>query len=199
MTTVPHIQIIIGSTREQRRGEAIAQWLHTLAITRDAMSCELVDLAVYDLPFLSGATPPMSQQSREPDARDWSTKIADGDGYVFVVPEHNHGYPASLKNALDHLFSEWHRKPAAFVSYGGLAGGVRATEQLRQVVIELGMAPIRRHLAISRVWTAVTPEGGVQGVDPDEALAVLAELTWWSATLRDGRDAHTATTASGAS
>jgi hypothetical protein len=69
----------------------------------------------------------------------------------------------------------------------------------RVKVIELGMAPIRRHPAIPRVWTAVTPDGGVQGVDPDEALAVLAELTWWSATLRDGRDADTATTASGAS
>src|SRR5436305_13011210 len=55
--------------------------------------------------------PPMSIESRDGSALEWSEQVARADGYVLVTPEHNHGYPAPLKNALDHLFSEWNRKP----------------------------------------------------------------------------------------
>ena len=56
------------------------------------------------------------------------------DAFVFVTPEYNHGYPASLKNAIDYLNQEWRYKPVGFVSYGGVAAGTRSVEQLQQVV-----------------------------------------------------------------
>jgi multimeric flavodoxin WrbA len=49
--------------------------------------------------------------------------MVEGDGYVFVTPEYNFGYPAVLKNAFDHIYHEWNNKPVAFISYGGAAGG----------------------------------------------------------------------------
>ena len=64
-----------------------------------------------------------------------------------ATPEYNHGYAAVLKNALDWVFPEWNGKPVGFVSYGN-AGGARAIEQLRQVVIELQMVPIRSAIHI---------------------------------------------------
>jgi len=42
-----------------------------------------------------------------------------------------------LKNAIDFLFHEWNNKAAGFVGYGG-AGGVRAVENLRLVMGEIG-------------------------------------------------------------
>jgi NAD(P)H-dependent FMN reductase len=63
----------------------------------------------------------------------WSRKIAAADGFIFVTPQYNWGYPASLKNALDHLYKEWTGKPAAIVSYG-YRGGVKAAAQLHQVL-----------------------------------------------------------------
>jgi NAD(P)H-dependent FMN reductase len=135
--TKPHIQIILCSTRDQRRGPPIARWFAAIAAEREDITSELLGLAEFDLPFLSGATPPMTADSRDEAARGWGANVADGDGYVFVVPEYNDGYPAAVKNALDHLFGEWSRKPIGFVSYAGLAGGVRAVEQLRQVAVEL--------------------------------------------------------------
>ena len=95
------------------------------------------------------------------------------------TPEYNHGYPAPLKNALDHLFSEWNRKPIGFVSYGASGGGLRAVEQLRQVAIELKMAPVRRHVAIPRVWEALDGSGVPR--DPqvtEQARALLDEMAW---------------------
>jgi NAD(P)H-dependent FMN reductase len=129
----------------------------------------------------------MGIQSRDGAAHEWSQKVDAADGYVVVTPEYNHGYPASLKNALDHLFGEWNRKPIGFVSYGASRGGVRAVEQLRQVAIELDMVPIRRQTAIARVWTAISEDGELRQPPIDEAHALLDDTVWWATTLRTGR------------
>ncbi|MEU8118922.1 NAD(P)H-dependent oxidoreductase [Spirillospora sp. NPDC049024] len=71
--------------------------------------------------------------------RRWSQAVAVFDAFAFVTPECNHSFPAALKNALDHLYSEWQHKVAGFVGYG-TSGGIRAVEQLRQVI------PRRRRL-----------------------------------------------------
>src|SRR3954469_16827099 len=191
-TATPLIQIILGSTRAQRRGDPIAHWLAGLAGARDDLSCQLVDLARFELPFLTTAPPPMRPDPRDPAAQEWSETITAGDGYVFVVPEYNHGYPGAVKNALDHLFAEWARKAIGFLSYGAAAGGVRAIEQLRQVAIELDMVPVRRQVAISRVWGALDERGELRDPPTADAHALLADIAWWGGALRDGRVAATA-------
>ena len=40
---------------------------------------------------------------------------------MIVMPEYNHGYPAVLKNAIDHTWVEWRRKPVTFVHWGATA------------------------------------------------------------------------------
>lgn len=82
-----------------------------------------------------------------PLAKQWSEKISEADCFIMIAPEYNHGYTAVLKNAIDWLGHEWKNKPVGFVSYGN-AGGARAIEQLRQVVIELQMHPIKNALHI---------------------------------------------------
>ena len=142
-TDLPLVQIVIGSVRQRRFGEHVARWFAELAAERTDLRFEVVDLAAWDLPALTTPVPPMMGPSEDPAIRRWAAKVAEGDGYVLVTPEYNHGYPASLKNALDHLFAEWGRKPVGFVSYGGPGGGLRAVEQLRQVVVELDMVLLR--------------------------------------------------------
>ena len=53
-----------------------------------------------------------------------------------------------LKNAIDHLFTEWGDKSVGFVSYGA-GGGARAVVQLRTVCSTLGMADVGYSVAIS--------------------------------------------------
>jgi NAD(P)H-dependent FMN reductase len=193
MPDMPHIQIVLASTRHQRRGEPIARWMADIAAARGDLTSELVDLAAFELPLLAGATPPpMRSDAREEAAREWADKIASADGYVLVVPEYNHGYPAAIKNALDHLFTEWNRKPVGFVSYGGLSGGVRAVEQLRQVAVELEMVPLRRQIAIPRIWEALSESGELRDPQEPQAGLLLDDLVWWARTLRSGREAATA-------
>jgi NAD(P)H-dependent FMN reductase len=102
-----------------------------------------------------------------------------------VTPEYNHGYPAALKNALDLVFEPWRRKPVSFVGYGGPGGGIRAVEQLRQVVVELEMVPLRQQVAISRAYLAFDRDGRLnEDWHAQDAEPLLTELAWWAGALR---------------
>ncbi len=159
-----------------------------IAEQRQDLRAELVDLRDWDLPFLSTPVPPAMAPPSDPLTQRWEAKVAEADGYVLVTPEYNHGYPAALKNALDHVFGPWHRKPVSFVSYGGPGGGLRAVEQLRQVVVELEMVPLRHQVAIPRAYLAFDDEGALRDAwHVADAGRLLDELAWWSATLRAAR------------
>jgi NAD(P)H-dependent FMN reductase len=76
--------------------------------------------------------------SREDELTDGEQRFLDraraADGFVFVTPEYNHGYPGALKNVIDHVHEPWNRKAFGLVTVGGSTGGVRCEEQLRGVV-----------------------------------------------------------------
>ena len=122
-----NIQIILGSTREGRFGETVAKWFYGVAESREDLATEFIDLRDWPLPFFAESMGPSGGNYAE-EAKPWAAKIAEGDGFVIVTPEYNHGYPAVLKNAMDHLYREWNNKPIAFVSYGCEAGGSRSVE-----------------------------------------------------------------------
>lgn len=184
--TRPLIQIVVGSTRKGRASEPVADWLADIARARGDLTAQIVDLRELGLPWLSGSTPPANDR-REEGAERWAESVAAADGFVFVTAEYNHGYAAPLKNALDLLFSEWARKPVAFLSYGGAGGGVRAVEQLRQVAIELNMVPIRRQVAIPRIFSALDQERRLTNPPVDEAQEMLDDLVWWAMALAAAR------------
>jgi len=107
-----------------------------------------------------------------------------------VAVEYNHGIPAVLKNALDHVYAEFNRKPATFVGYGN-AGGARAIEQLRSMLVELQVAPLRGAVHLSREQFVGILLDGKTFADfaPLEQAgeAMLSELIWWAEALRAGR------------
>jgi NAD(P)H-dependent FMN reductase len=189
----PHIQIIVGTTRPGRFSEKPAAWLAERLGRRDDLTFEVVDLRDHPLPLYNLTIPPARAQRDYPNdevARLGET-LDRADGYIIVTSEYNHGYPASLKNALDFIFPELNRKPVAFVGYGNV-GGARAIEQLRLVSVEFEMAPLR--------WAVhILPDLMVPAMQADpfdlEVFASLDErlnmavtdLVWWSATLRAGR------------
>ena len=193
MSQVPHIGIVIGSTRQGRFSERAAVWFHEIAARRTDLSVELIDLRDYPLPFFDEQASPAWVPP--PVAEVWATKLAELDGIVFVTPEYNHGYSAVLKNALDYAHKPFNRKPAAFVGYGGV-GAARAIEQLRSVVIELQMAPVPKAVNIGMTeFLGVWQQGKKFSDFPhleQTAVALLDDLSWWSRTLQAGREAAAA-------
>lgn len=142
------IAIILGSTRPNRVGAIVAEWVNGLAAKRDDAEFELVDVAELGLPFLDEELPPAVGPYARQHTRDWAAKVASFDAFVFVTPEYNHSVPASLKNAVDFVYAEWADKAAGFVSYG-TAGGIRAVEHLRLILAELQVATVRTQLALN--------------------------------------------------
>ena len=134
------IQVIIGSVREGRTAIKVARWVQKgfEQLELNTVQLELVDLKEWDLPIFSGANPPMTGIYDQPKQQAWADHIAQGDAFIFISPEYNHGYSPALKNALDYLGKEWQGKPAAYISYGG-TNGSRSISQLRQVTASLGM------------------------------------------------------------
>lgn len=186
----PKVGIIISTTREGRFGDKPARWISKAASKRTDLDVEIVDLRDYPLPLFNEATGPAQAPPKNEVALRWGEKMAELDGYIFVTAEYNHSIPGVLKNALDHAYPEFNRKPAAFVGYGGV-GGARAVEQLRLVCVELQMAPTR-----TAVHIGMEPLLGVlqEGKDLTDfgflnqsAEATLDELIWWTRTLKSGR------------
>ncbi|MGZ3900958.1 MAG: NADPH-dependent FMN reductase [Bacteroidia bacterium] len=142
------IAVIIGSTRPNRKGKNVAEWVMEQSKNRADAIIELVDIADYDLPLLDEPQPPSDDKYTKPHTIKWSSKIKTFDAFVFVTPEYNHSTSAALKNAIDFIYKEWNNKAAAFVSYG-MSGGIRAVEHLRTIMGTLKIADVRSQVTLS--------------------------------------------------
>ncbi len=141
------------------------------------LSFELVDLADWKIPFFDSAMPPSMGTYPAGITTEWAKKTDEADGYIIISPEYNHGYTAVLKNALDVIYKEWNYKPVTFVGYGAVSGGIRAIEQLKQVVLELRMIPLREDVTIQNVWAAFDESGEpVDSSNNTKAIGMIEAL-----------------------
>jgi len=191
MTTedLPKLHVVLASIRPGRVGEPIAHWIVERARARADFDVELVDLKEVNLPLMAEPNHPKLRQYTFEHTKRWSARVHAADAFVFVMPEHNHGYSAPLKNAFDYLTFEWLYKPVGFVSYGGIAGGTRAVQQFKQVVAGLKMTPLMEGVAIPMVQEALDDTGSLPSTPELEqaADAMFAELVKMEAALRPTR------------
>lgn len=134
------VLVIVGSTRARRLCPQIAEWVAEIGRAAVSAQFEVVDLKDWPLPMDDEPGIPALGDYVFEHTRAWSRKVSEAHGFVFVTPQYNWGYPAPLKNALDHLYSEWSGKPALIVTYGGHRGD-KCARQLRQVLKGLKMRP----------------------------------------------------------
>ena len=190
---IPKIGIIISSTRAARVGEQAARYVESVAKKRTDLAFEIVDLRDYPMPFFDEIASNAYVPSSNAVARAWQEKIASLDGFIFVTAEYNNSITAALKNALDYAYPEWNRKAAAFFSYGS-AGGARAVQHLRDICVELQMAPVRQSVLImgKDFYPIMNGERQVKDLDQLEGQgdAMLDQLSWWTIALKRAREQH---------
>jgi len=176
------VALIYGSARKGRFCDKVAAWAAEEISNHGGFSIEVIDPAIDGL----GA---QSSESASPGARSLWQRVADADAFVIVTPEYNHGYPAPLKSLIDSVGQEWHAKPAAFVSYGGASGGMRAVEQLRQVFAELHTVTVANSVSFAAAWEQFDEAGKL--ISPDRhrraMSTMLTRLHWWAVALRTAR------------
>jgi len=155
------IKIIIGSTRDERVGPKVAQWvLEQSQSYRGTLEFEIIDLKEVNLPLFNEPKSPYDREYKYNHTKVWSKTISKADGFIFVTPEYNHGYPASLKNAIDYLYHEWTNKPAAFVGYGS-RGAQDSTRQLSEVLKVMKFNVVEYKLGIQKIWEAINDNGTI--------------------------------------
>ncbi|UGT39622.1 NAD(P)H-dependent oxidoreductase [Nocardia yamanashiensis] len=175
------LEVMVASTRPGRFAPVVAEWFLRTARADDRFEVGVIDLLDTPLPVDLGDTA---------EAEAYRERVAAADAFVAVTSEYNHGYPASLKTALDIAKREWRAKPIGFVSYGGLSGGLRAVEQLRQVVAEIHMVSIRETVSFHEAKRKFDADGNTaDGAAIDAADRMLRQLAWWGRTLRAARAA----------
>lgn len=192
ISQLPHIGIVIGSTREGRFADKPAQWFHGIASQRTDITAELIDLRDYPMPFFDEALSPAWAPVKNEAAQRWAQKLATLDGLVVITAEYNHGPTAVLKNAFDYAYKEFARKPIGFVGYGGV-GAARAVEQLRLVATELQMAPVRNAVHMGMVEFLGVWQQGKSFEDyphlAQSAKGLLDDMAWWAKALKTAREA----------
>ena len=175
------LAVVIGSNREGRFGGIVARWFLEVIADTDGLDLDVIDLADLDLHTRIGIDPPEPMQSV-------FGRVADADAFVFVTPEYNHSFPASIKAFIDLHVEQWSGKAIGFVSYGGVAGGLRSVEALRVVFASLNAATVRNTVSFANAWdqfahgTPSDPERSAHA-----ANSLVQQLKWWGHALRCAR------------
>lgn len=176
------IPVLLGTTREGRKSEAVASYIKSVIESRDGVTTELIDPR--DLKFEGDGN---NEGANDPRYTDITARA---DGFIIVVPEYNHSFPGSLKRMLDSELKNYIHKPAGLVgvSAGGW-GGIRAIQSLVPVLRELGMAVTFSDVMVTNSYKAFDEEGQPTNdhlVSSVEKL--LDELIWYAKTLKWGRE-----------
>jgi NAD(P)H-dependent FMN reductase len=170
---MPTLYVIAVSTRPNRAGFPLAQWTYNLAKAHGGFEVELVDLRDVGLPLFDEPNHPRLRQYEHEHTKRWSAKIDAADAFIFVTPEYNHGSPPSLINALDYLVHEWAHKPVSFVSYGGPAGGTRAVQMVKPMLVALKMTPLLESVMVPLFAQSIDAE---RVFHPTELQATHAKM-----------------------
>lgn len=179
------LNIIVASTRPGRKGPLVAEWFAEYAKEKSEFDVDLVDLESFDLPVYDEPNHPMTQKYEHEHTRRWSASVDAADAYVFVTPEYNFGPTPALTNALTYVYKEWGYKPAAFVSYGGVSGGMRGVQAAKQTLTTLKVVPILEAVTIPMFAEMI--EDGVfrpKDIHEQSADALLSELHRWASALK---------------
>lgn len=182
---ISKLSVIAVSTRPSRTGFPVCQWILERAKAHGAFDVDLIDLREEKLPMFDEPHHPRLRQYEHEHTRRWSAKIDAADAFIFVTPEYNHGPPPSFINALDYLSQEWAHKPVSFVSYGGPAGGTRAVQLVKPMLVGLKMVPMHDSVLVPLFAKSIA-DGVFHADELQETFAkgMLAALAKWAPALK---------------
>lgn len=191
------LNVVTASTRPGRIGPKIAEWFHGYAVRHGGFEPVLVDLAEFELPLYDEPEHPLTRRYHHAHTKSWSASVASADAFAFVMPEYDHSPPPALVNAFVYLYHEWNYKPAGFVSYGGVSGGLRGVQAARATAATLKMMPIPEGVPIPNVFQYLGEDGVFQAPEPVElsAKSMLDELLRWTMALKAMRQPQQAAAA----
>jgi NAD(P)H-dependent FMN reductase len=176
------IPVLLGTPRQGRMSEHVANYMVGEINKRDAVETTLIDIRT-----LSFTVSDAGEAIKDPQ---FSATMMRADGLVLVAPEYNHGYPGLLKHVLDTNLKEYIHKAVGIcgVSAGGF-GGTRVIQNLLPVLRELGLVSIFWDGNFSSIQNLFDAHGTL--LDPaynKRTDKFLKELVWMAKVLCYGRE-----------
>ena len=192
------IPVILGTVRQGRRSEGLARFVHSRLEARTAVESAFIDPREHDFGNLRGRVvdlPDLDPQAPPPgvpvtdELRTFIQRMHAADGFVIVTPEYNYSFPGTLKNLLDVTHKPWNRKPFGLVACGGVSGGLRAIDALRQVVSGLGAVCVPAHIPVQSIAKTFGPVGPLVDADAWQTRIdrFLDEVLWYAEALKAAR------------
>jgi NAD(P)H-dependent FMN reductase len=180
-----NLALLYGSTREGRFCDVVVNWAMAQIANHGGYAVDPVDPARL-------ALPDRHERHASTGLRELRHRLDAADAFIVVTPEYNHSYPAVLKFVIDSTSREWAAKPVAFISYGGISGGLRAVEHLRGVFAELHATTVRDVVSFANASGRFGADGRLR--DGEEAEAAMTRMLrateWWGKALRNARHAE---------
>jgi NAD(P)H-dependent FMN reductase len=176
---MPHICIISSSVRTGRNSHRVALYFQKYLQENNLASAEILDLNAYNFPIFNERL--RFQKDPAPGTLDFAEKIKSSDGVIIVTPEYNGGYPAALKNVVDLLYDEWHRKPVAISTVSdGIFGGTQVITSLQFSLWKIRAWTVPVMFPVPKANVAFDEAGNAtdkEGTDK-RAFAFTKEILW---------------------
>jgi NAD(P)H-dependent FMN reductase len=176
------IPVILGTGREGRRSEPVANFVFSEVRKREHIETELIDIRTLPI-CITGP----SDELKDPVL---AAKMMRADALVLVAPEYNHGYPGLLKHVLDMNLEEYIHKAVGICGVSASPfGGARMIENFLPVLRELGLMTIFTDVNFGNAEKLFDEHG--QLLDQSYVRRVggfLDELIWMARVLRYGRE-----------
>lgn len=172
------LSIILSSTKQVSNGQRVFKWLEKSLEDKGhevvkVDPSEHADLQVFKVryDYSNGTLTSLDGISKS---------LKESDGIILLAAEYNHGYTGAMKNVIDTFYPEYKRKPFGIISYSTSGfGGIRANEQLRMVVPELGGILNPKTIMISKVTESLDEAGNLKEQSyKSQFESFITEMEW---------------------
>ena len=185
------IAIISSSVRTGRNSHRVALYFKKFLDERKLAATEILDLHAYNFPLFEERL--QYQESPSAAVLDFAGKFRSADGIIIVTPEYNGGYPASIKNVIDLLTTDWKKKPVAIATVSdGSFGGTQVITSVQFSLWKIKAWTVPAMFPVPRVTETFDADGTAldKEVTDKRAELFIGELLWCVEATRRMKEQH---------
>jgi NAD(P)H-dependent FMN reductase len=174
-----NILIISGSPRATSVTVRVAQFLQNYFSSTTGHQVELLDVRDEPYPMIQNVWGKLEDVPSE--FKSSAKKVFESNAIILVTPEYNGSYSPAMKNLLDH-FPKQSRKPFGIVTASpGMMGGMRASQQLQQMICAFFGIPSPHMLIVGGVDKKFNENGELIDQDFRKLIDSFAKEFLWLA------------------
>lgn len=177
---MPHISIISSGQKTGRHSHRVALYFKNYLKETNLATAEILDLNNYNFSnFTEGGASPEKSTAQ---ALEFAEKVKLSDGVIIVTPEHEGGFPPSLKNVINLFTKQWHRKPIATSTISsGVFSGSQVIASLQFLLWKIGAWTVPAAFRIPQVQEAFDESGNARNkIETNkQADAFIKQLFWY--------------------